>query len=675
MSFLFSPFLWALSALAIPLAIHLFNLKRYRTYYFSDLRFLQKVEKKTRSIKQLRHWLILALRLLATGALVLAFARPIWGPMGALDEAEKQPHFRIFIDNSLSMSRESVNGSLFNQAIIAAAELIQSLPPNAQVQVLSLDFAPEQYRFYPPETALEILDRLEIGPGFVRWPRLKERLIKSSSELAPEVEQRLYIFSDFQASAWRGIGQAQLPDPWQLRLIQLESLTESPNLAVDSVYFEYPVFSPGFPQKAEIFLRQYGQPSPGPQALKLYLNQDLVAQRIVELPDSGLHRFSLSFSPRQSGHFAGRIEVDAGAPLFDNKLFFAFSTQAQNRVELIDFSSESSFPQKLFSDSLFMLQRQSLKTLDFSALTNAHLVVVEARSQPSEAWLEQLQDFLARGGHLFIFPEEDPAIFAEYARAFGFQASPTWQEAEMRGRLLDYDDPFFRGVFLSREERPSLPGAQRHLRLVHPQLKALVSLENEAPLLARLPYKQGQIFLASTALASRYSNLASHPLLDALLVNAALFRSEASAPYLRTASTGQYLSIPQSEAREQPLAIVDQDQVIIPPQQWQNGQQRVFLPPQELSAGHYPLQSEQKTLALMALNPHRSESNLSSLKETDFKAIQQSASGQWLVLESPDQLSLTGQELRAAKELWPWFVGLALFFGLSELMLTKLWRT
>ncbi|HRH39956.1 MAG TPA: BatA domain-containing protein, partial [Flavobacteriales bacterium] len=76
MAFLYPAFLWALTALAIPVLIHLFQLRRFKRLEFSDVRFLKEVSQQTRSRKKVRHWLVLIARLLALTCLVLAFAQP-----------------------------------------------------------------------------------------------------------------------------------------------------------------------------------------------------------------------------------------------------------------------------------------------------------------------------------------------------------------------------------------------------------------------------------------------------------------------------------------------------------------------------------------------------------------------------------------------------------------------
>ena len=76
MKFLYPEFLWALSLIAIPIIIHLFNFRKFKKVYFSDIRLLKEVKEETKSRSQLKHILILISRILAISALVLAFCYP-----------------------------------------------------------------------------------------------------------------------------------------------------------------------------------------------------------------------------------------------------------------------------------------------------------------------------------------------------------------------------------------------------------------------------------------------------------------------------------------------------------------------------------------------------------------------------------------------------------------------
>ena len=58
-------FLTGLLALLIPLAIHLFNFRRHKKVYFSQVKLLKQVTTETKKQRNLLHIIVLTLRMLA----------------------------------------------------------------------------------------------------------------------------------------------------------------------------------------------------------------------------------------------------------------------------------------------------------------------------------------------------------------------------------------------------------------------------------------------------------------------------------------------------------------------------------------------------------------------------------------------------------------------------------
>ena len=120
-------FLWAFGLLAIPVLIHLFHFRRYKRVYFPSLKTLKELNREKKSIKSLKKWVILVLRLLAFASLVLAFAQPFF-----LKDQQKSVSgisvVSIYIDNSFSMSAKGMEGSLFNESKELARKLIEKRP-------------------------------------------------------------------------------------------------------------------------------------------------------------------------------------------------------------------------------------------------------------------------------------------------------------------------------------------------------------------------------------------------------------------------------------------------------------------------------------------------------------------------------------------------------------------
>ena len=119
MSFAYPEFLFALAAISVPIIIHLFNFRRFKKVYFSDIRFLKDVEIETKSRNKLKNLLILLSRILTIAFLVLAFARPVI-PTGKNPDLNSNS-IVVYIDNSFSMGSEGSDGNLLEEAKSKAA--------------------------------------------------------------------------------------------------------------------------------------------------------------------------------------------------------------------------------------------------------------------------------------------------------------------------------------------------------------------------------------------------------------------------------------------------------------------------------------------------------------------------------------------------------------------------
>ena len=112
--FLYPSFLWATGLLALPIFIHLFNFRRPKKIVFSDIRFLKQIAIETKKQKQVKHLLILAMRMLMLFFLVMAFAQPFIPTESSSSSGEQL--VSVYLDNSYSMSLNGERASLLEEA-------------------------------------------------------------------------------------------------------------------------------------------------------------------------------------------------------------------------------------------------------------------------------------------------------------------------------------------------------------------------------------------------------------------------------------------------------------------------------------------------------------------------------------------------------------------------------
>ena len=134
MTFLSVFFLMAMPLALAPVVLHLFDRRRKVTIEWGAMQFLEEATTQRTSARKLKQWLLLALRMLALAALVLALARPLL-PGNWLGGAE-QSETIVIIDNSMSTQRADAGATLSVQIQERALAQLADLPTGNVVRVL-----------------------------------------------------------------------------------------------------------------------------------------------------------------------------------------------------------------------------------------------------------------------------------------------------------------------------------------------------------------------------------------------------------------------------------------------------------------------------------------------------------------------------------------------------------
>ena len=105
--------------LAIPVIVHLFNLRKFKTVYYSDTSLLEEIVLKSKKKRTLKELLVLATRLLLLAGLVISFAYPFFGNQQKSQIGKEM----IVVDNSSSTAVYSGEKSVFDEIKSAVTEV------------------------------------------------------------------------------------------------------------------------------------------------------------------------------------------------------------------------------------------------------------------------------------------------------------------------------------------------------------------------------------------------------------------------------------------------------------------------------------------------------------------------------------------------------------------------
>ena len=134
MTFLGVFFLVAMPLALAPVVLHLFDRRRKVSIEWGAMQFLVEATTQKTSARKLKQWLLLALRMLAVAALVLALARPMlpghW--LGGSEQSETI----VIIDNSMSTQRAGDGTTLSTIIQERALAQLVDLPHGSVVRIL-----------------------------------------------------------------------------------------------------------------------------------------------------------------------------------------------------------------------------------------------------------------------------------------------------------------------------------------------------------------------------------------------------------------------------------------------------------------------------------------------------------------------------------------------------------
>lgn len=197
MQFLYPAFLFGLLALAIPVIIHLFNFRRFKTVYFTNVRFLKNIQEETATKSRLKHILVLISRMLAITFLVLAFAQPFIPSEQSANKATKKA-VSIYIDNSFSMEAVNNDEQLLNIAKRKAEEIVNGYTIDDQFQLLTNDMEAKHQRLVSKEEMLQMITQVQRTPEVRSLSEIVKRQRDILNRDKAQSQKNIYAISDFQ---------------------------------------------------------------------------------------------------------------------------------------------------------------------------------------------------------------------------------------------------------------------------------------------------------------------------------------------------------------------------------------------------------------------------------------------------------------------------------------------
>lgn len=672
MNFLYPGFLFASLAIAIPIVIHLFNFRKFKKVYFSNVQFLKAVQEQNSSREKLKHLLVLFSRILAIIFLVLAFARPFIPVGGENNKSSSRNLVSIYIDNSYSMETLNKEGSLLEEARRKAKEIAAAYGMTDQFKLVTNDFEGKHQRPVNKEEFISLLDDVKISATNRSLSQVVNRL---ETDLDANKNEIAYLLSDFQKS-FVGTQGVQTNKQVSYSLIKLNA-NSLPNISVDSIWSLSPVHLPNQAEQFVVQLHNYGEEDADEVPLKLTVNKQQKAIGNVKIPAGKTLKDTLSFSGLGTGWQKGTLGIKDFPLTFDDELNFTFKVDQDLKVLNISGNPSDRFIRALFSaDAYFKLTEMPESNIKYSAFPEYSLIVLDALKEPSSGLAEQLKLYVQNGGSIVIFPDLDAnaAIYTPFLTGLSLPAVQQLNIVPAIAGTIDLKNPIFKDVFDQVPENIDLPVVNRYFTYAEQNSSSkenILKLPLNKFLFAKYNIGAGKAYLSASSLNSKDGNLARHPVFVPLMFKIA-FGSSKEQPYYYTTGKSSVLESSRINLRaNQSLKLVSDNFEVIPELRQTPGKTLLYVADQVRKSGFYELRQVDSILSVVAFNDDRTESDMQYVGETELKALfnQQDLT---FYNSKKDALSLNmGIKNNNSNEIWKLCLILAVVFLAIEILLIR----
>lgn len=681
MSFTYPAFLFALSAIAIPVIIHLFNFRKFKTVYFSNVRFLKEVKQETQAKSKLKHLLVLAARILFITFLVFAFAQPFI-PVENRKVIAGDKAVSIFIDNSFSMDAINKNGTLLDEAKKRAMEIVAAYKPADRFQLLTNDFEGKHQRLVNKEEFAEWLDEVKISPVTRSLSEITSRAFDVLQQSGSK-SKTAFILSDFQKSV-SNIEQIKNDTGIAVNMIPLTAAEKS-NVYIDTCWFETPVRQYNQVEKLHVKIRNISEKELENNSIKLFINNIQKTPASFNAEKNAEAEVILSFASKESGVQHCRIELNDYPVTFDDKFYFSFEVAKTIPVLCINAagSADSPYLDKLFgADSLFILKKAFENQLDYSTLSSYNLIVLNELKNISSGLSQELKRFMDNGGSVLLLPamNADLDSYKEFSLLSGSNYFEKYDTADTKVDKINLEHDIYRDVFEKRTFSATnldLPKVGSHYTLsktTRSTEEYLLKLQNGDMFLAQYSVGKGKLYLCAGGLEPEFSNFARHAVFVPTLYKIAMY-SLNTQPLFYTIGNDEAIETNRTLTGENVYHIksITGTFDIIPEHRTLDSKTEILVHGQVSEAGNYNLLAGKETVMGIAFNFNRKESDLNCYNEDELKEeIAKSNLLNFNVLNSSEQ-NLTHRlaELDHGKKLWKLCVILALLFLAIEVLLLR----
>ena len=673
MSFVYPGFLFALGALAIPVIIHLFNFRRYKTVLFPNIAFLKEVKERTNAQSQLKRLLVLAARLLALTALVLAFAQPFI-PHKDSKVVTGHKAVSIYVDNSFSMSNTNADVPLLELARKKAAEIAAAYSPADQFQLLTNDFEGRHQRLISRDQFLQELDEVRISPA-----------VRNISEVAARQKQALgndpgalpvrYLLSDFQQST-ADFSRMKRDTGIRTYAVWLSGSHHN-NLYIDTCWMASPLPLLHQPIRLLVRIVNAGNEEVENSRLTLTLNKEVKSISDLTVKAGGEVVDTLTFNGSVAGWNKAELGITEGGNIdFDNHYFISFRVPDQLKVRCLTGQGNNLFLDAVFANSAFFnYQTLPAGSVPYSELARQDFLILNQLSDISSGMASELHKFLDAGGNVLLIPDPGASKtgYNSFLESVHADVLLDWNKQDKVMSAINAGNTVFREVFTQVPQNMILPvakGAFTFTQSTATNADWIIQFKDKSAAINQYRVGHGSLFVSAVPFSRDNNDLVSSPFFAPMVFRMCIAREDAQALAYFIGQQGS-IELKADAGADLSYRMQGNGDEFIPQQRMADNMLVVTPGAYAKQAGWYDLLSPKKELAAVyALNYDRRESKMDFLTELQLASALEQPDIH-LLADAGKNLTAEVRELNLGTTLWKVCICFALIFLAIEVLLLR----
>ena len=639
MQFKHPEILYFLFLLVLPILVHLFQLRRFKKEFFTNVRFLKELSIQTRKNSKIKKWLLLATRLLLLTCIIIGFAQPFFK---AKDSKNSSNEMYIVLDNSFSMQGKGQKGELLKRAI---QELLEHTPDK---QSFSLITNSETHWNTNIKSIKSTLQNLK----YSALPFQIETAMSKIKSRKTNVNKDIVVITDAI-----GLKQKQLKniDKNFNTYFIIPEIEQKKNISIDSVFIHQTLDD--F-YEIGIKLSTYGY-NKIEVPVALYDQQKLIAKTITKLDSK--EKILYFTIPKKDFH--GYASITDNGLEYDNTLFFSISKPEKINVVSIGETEKSVFLSRIYTNDEFNFSNSVIGLLDYNAIEKQDAIILNELDEIPQALETTLKSFVEKGGNLIMIPSAKNTLvnLNSFLKIFGNIQLKSIENKDKLITKINFNHPLFSTVFENKITNFQYPKTHNSFE-IESRNSGILLYDDQTTFLTSINKTVSMVYVFAAPINLANSNFQKSPLIVPVFYKMALNNTKKGINAIAIGVNNPFI-IAANLSKEEILNVKNETESFVPIQQIFNSKVQLNFNDFPEQAGNFGIYKRNVLVQNISFNYDRTESDLEQNKAdlvSDFKKI-----------DSIEAVFNTIETNRTDDQVWKWFVIFALLFLAIEMAIIR----